>query len=56
MKKGIIFIALIAAFAISFVLLLNLGAKASSYSFWIVLLLLPAVGYFVAKTDFRTDD
>lgn len=56
MKKGIIFIALIAAFAISFVLLLNLGARANHYSFWIVLILLPLVGYGVAKTDFRTDD
>lgn len=56
MKKGIIFIALIAAFAISFVLLLNMGAKANTYSFWIVIILLPLVGYGAAKIDFRTDD
>jgi membrane protease YdiL (CAAX protease family) len=56
MKKGIIFIALIVAFAISFILLLRTGAKADDYTFWIVLILLPLVGYGVAKTDFRTDD
>lgn len=56
MKKGIMFLALIAAFAISFVLLIRMGARADTYSFWIVLLLLPAIGYTVAKVDFRTDD
>lgn len=56
MKKGIMFISIIAALAISFALLLNLGAKANSYSFWIVLILLPLVGYIIGKIDFRTDD
>ena len=56
MQKGLIFLAILAAFAISFVLLLNLGARADSYSFWIVLFLLPAAGYFIAKTNFKTDD
>jgi membrane protease YdiL (CAAX protease family) len=56
MKKGIIFIALFVAFAISLVLLLRTGAKANDYTFWIVLILLPLVGYGVAKIDFRTDD
>lgn len=56
MKKGTLFIAMIAAFLISFVLLLNLGAKANDWTFWISLILLPLAGFIAAKTDFRTDD
>jgi hypothetical protein len=56
MKKGLLFLAILAAVAISFVLLIRMGAQTGSYSFWIVLFLLPFAGYMVAKTDFRTDD
>lgn len=56
MKKGILFIAIFVAFAISLVLLLKLGAATNSYSFWIVLILLPLAGYMAAKTNFTTDD
>lgn len=51
--KKILFIVLIVAFAIKFILLLRTGAK-TDYTFWIVLILLPLVGYGVFKTD--TDD
>ena len=56
MKKGITFLLLIAAFAISFALLLRMGAALNTWHFWVVLLLLPAVGWFAAKTDFTTGD
>ena len=56
MKKGVLFIAMIAAFLISFVLLLNLGAKANAWTFWIALVLLPLSGFIAAKTNFTTDD
>jgi len=56
MKKGILFIVMISAFLISFVLLLNLGAKANAWTFWVALVLLPLSGFIAAKTDFRKDD
>lgn len=56
MKKGVLFIAMIAAFLISFILLLNLGAKANAWTFWIALVLLPLSGFIAAKTNFTTDD
>jgi hypothetical protein len=56
MKKGILFLLLLAAFAISFVFLLRMGAATGDWRFWVVLILLPAVGWIAAKTDFRTDD
>lgn len=56
MQKGIIFVGILAAVAISFVLLLNLGAKANSYSFWLVLFLLPLAGWIAGRTNFKTDD
>lgn len=56
MKKSIIFLALLAAFAISFVFLLRMGAATGDWRFWVVLILLPAVGWVAAKTNFRTDD
>lgn len=56
MQKGIIFLFILAAVGISFALLLNLGVRADSFTFWIVLVLLPAAGYMAAKTNFKTDD
>jgi hypothetical protein len=56
MKKGVLFIAMTGAFLISFVLLLNLGARVNAWTFWIALVLLPLSGFIAAKTDFRTDD
>ena len=56
MKKGLTFLVILAAVAISFVLLLNLGVRANSYTFWIVLFLLPAAGYLAGRTNFLTDD
>jgi hypothetical protein len=56
MKKGIIFLFMFAAFAASFALLINLGVRANSYTFWIVLVLLPLSGYIAAKTDFTAND
>lgn len=56
MKKGILFLAILAAVGISFVLLLNMGVKADTYTFWVVLVLLPFAGYMAGTTNFRTDD
>lgn len=56
MQKGILFLAILAAVAISFVLLLNLGARADSYSFWLVLFLLPTAGFIAGRVNFKTDD
>ena len=56
MQKGLTFLFILVAVSVSFVLLLNLGARADSYTFWIVLFLLPAAGYIAAKTNFRSDD
>ena len=56
MKKGLIFLSILAAVAISFVLLIRMGAQTGSYSFWIVLFLLPFAGYMAGRTNFKTDD
>jgi hypothetical protein len=56
MKKSILFFALLVAFGISFVILLKMGAQTGDWKFWLVLILLPAIGWVAAKTDFRTDD
>lgn len=56
MQKGIIFLFVIAAFGASFALLINLGVRADSYTFWIVLVLLPLVGYIMGKVDFKSND
>jgi hypothetical protein len=56
MKKSIIFLALLAAFAISFVFLMQMGAATTHWKFWVVLILLPAVGWVAKSTDFRTGD
>lgn len=56
MKKGITFLLLLAAFAISFVFLLQMGASTGTWKFWLVLILLPTVGWVAAKTDFKTGD
>jgi len=56
MKKGILFLLLLAAFAISFVFLMQMGAAVGHWKFWVVLILLPAIGWFARDTDFRTGD
>ena len=56
MKKGILFLLLLAAFGISFVFLLKMGAPTNDWRLWVVLILLPAVGWIAARTDFRTND
>jgi len=54
MNKGLLFLLLIATFAISFIFLMQMGASYNYWKFWVVLILLPAVGWFAAKTDWRT--
>lgn len=56
MKKSIIFLALLVAFGISFVFLMQMGAAMSHWKFWVVLILLPATGWVAKSTNFRTDD
>lgn len=55
MKKSIIFLALLVAFAVSFVFLMQMGAAVGHWKFWIVLILLPTIGWVARDTNFRTD-
>lgn len=56
MKKGIIFLLLLAGFAVSFVFLLRMGSSTNDWRLWVVLIVLPVVGWVAAKTNFTTDD
>lgn len=56
MQKGIIFLLLLAAFGLSIAMLINMGARLNTLSFWVPLILLPAVGYFFKAINFKTDD
>jgi hypothetical protein len=55
MKKGVLMLIMIACFAAGFALLLNLGVKAESWSFWIALVVLPLSGFILGKANLFND-
>lgn len=56
MKTGVKFIVMIVLIAASFVLLIRLGHRASDWTFWLVLIMLPAAGYIAGKTNFQSSE
>lgn len=56
MKTGIKFLVVIVLIVTSIVLLLDMGVRADRWTGWLVLVMLPAAGYIIGKTNFQSSD
>ena len=56
MKKGILFLAVLAMTGLAFVLLVKVGNEANAWETYLIPVLLLASGYLFGRTNFNTDD